>query len=297
MLFSRMKNQNSSSLGVTAQDNTSARSVQSEPPPPLQNDPPPPTPITHMPRRTTSCQEGLRGGAGGNSVPVTTEEAPAEDLTCSITESDLQSNNSHLNASFPSLASSTLLDLAQFDMGPPPLPPPQLSTAVKNSFIGGAGPHCPSPHQRMDSSLVERRSRARVGKMKIVELKVLGRDFGSKVLEALRFVFKSYQPAVALSRESLRGPSWGDDGAVMERFARNLMDSGCVERAEDLSVLSDLLRFTHDILTAVLSKEKELKQYLPLQTQQEFSLNGPVSNIITSQHVTALLRLCASWSR
>ena len=144
---------------------------------------------------------------------------------------------------------------------------------------------------------VERRSRARVGKMKIVELKVLGRDFGSKVLEALRFVFKSYQPAVALSRESLRGPSWGDDGVVMERFARNLMDSGCVERAEDLSVLSDLLRFTHDILTAVLSKEKELKQYLPLQTQQEFSLNGPVSNIITSQHVTALLRLCASWSR
>lgn len=147
---------------------------------------------------------------------------------------------------------------------------------ASNTFVSaGAGPHCPQTYDT-DSSLIQRGSRTRISRTKVSALRVLGRHFGSHVLSALRMAFKSYEPAVALTQQSLRGPSWGKDGVEMERFAHDIMDSGEVDRAEDLPILCEVLNFAHEVLEKVLSRETEVKHYLPAQKAAEFAPNGPV---------------------
>ena len=144
---------------------------------------------------------------------------------------------------------------------------------ASNTFVSaGAGPHCPDT----DSSLIQRGSRTRISRTKVSVLRVLGRHFGSHVLSALRMVFKSYEPAVALTQQSLRGPSWGKDGVKMERFAHDIMESGEVDCAEDLPILCEVLNFVHDVLEKVLSRETEVRHYLPAQKAADFAPNGPV---------------------
>ena len=112
--------------------------------------------------------------------------------------------------------------------------------------------------------------------MKLTSLRVMGRNFGSNVLQALRMAFKSYEPAVALTQVNLKGPIFRDDAAEMERLARSIMDSGEVDRAEDLFILCEVLQFTHDVLKKVLSRETEVKCYLPIQKVADFAPDGPV---------------------
>ena len=212
----------------------------------------------------------------GRTVPssVLSEPTPPAELSFSFTDSDLLSNNSHLKTSFPSLPSSTQTSVSSSNQHQPEF---SDSGMASNTFVSaGAGPHCPQPPSDSDSSLIQRPTRARKSQMKLTSLRVMGRNFGSNVLQALRMAFKSYEPAVALTQVNLKGPIFRDDAAEMERLARSIMDSGEVDRAEDLFILCEVLQFTHDVLKKVLSRETEVKCYLPIQKVADFAPDGPV---------------------
>ena len=230
---------------------------------------PAPTVDPALPHPQASKGESMIGASSVISQP-----SPAAHLSYSFTESDLLSNNSHLKSTFPSLPSSTQTSDSssyhqQSALG--------ASTMSATTFVSaGAGPNCPQTPSDTDSSLIQRGTRTRNSWMKVSVLKVLGRNFGSHPLSALRMAFKSYEPAVALTQQSLKGPSFGEDGVQMERFAHSIMDSGVVDRGDELPMLSELLHFTHEVLNKVLSRETEVKKYLPAQKAADFAPNGPV---------------------
>ena len=211
--------------------------------------------------------------------PSATQPLPFELESFSFTESDLLSHNSYLKTSFPSLPSSTQAS----ELSTPPLIRERLPRTMDSahSFVSaGAGPHCPPPTcengMDLDSTLVQRGSRARVSRIKQTGFRVLSKNFGTHVLSALRMAFKSYEPAVQLMRKSLKGPDFEADGEQLEQFAYQLMERGEVTRPEDLCMLTDVLQFTYDILAKVLAREAEVRQNLPAQKMVDFALDGPV---------------------
>ena len=218
--------------------------------------------------------EGYKGRSRAVTSSVLSEPTPPAELTFSFTDSDLLSDNSHLKTSFPSLPSSTQTSVSLSNQQQPAL---SGSGMASNTFVSaGAGPHCPQPPSDSDSSLIQRVSRGRLPRLKHAALTVLGRNFSIHALSALRMAFKSYPPAVALTQVNLKGPIFKEDAAEMERFAHAIMDSGEVDRAEDLFILCEVLHFAHDVLKKVLSRETEVSCYLPAQIAADFAPNGPV---------------------
>ena len=218
-------------------------------------------------------REGYKGHSRAVHSSVLSEPTLPAELSFSFTDSDLLSNNSHLKTSFPSLPSSTQTSASSSNQQQPAF---SGSGMASNTFVSGAGPHCPQPPSDSDASVIQRGSRGRKSQPKLTELRVLGRNFGIHALSALRMAFKAYEPAVALTRKSLKGPSYAEDGAQMERFAHGIMDSGVVDRAEDLYILCEVLHFTHDVLEKVLTRETEVSRHLPAQNRADFAPNGPV---------------------
>ena len=222
-----------------------------------------------------------------NSIPQsvpsqsssTSQPFPPELESYSYTESDLLSHNSYLKSTFSSLASST--QTSDFSVSTPARDSPSGRMESTHSFVSaGAGPHCPPPTSdngmTLESSLVQRGSRARASRLKLSGLRVLGKNFGTHVLSALRMVFKSYEPAVQLTRKSLKGPDYEADGEQLEQFAYQLMEGGEVTQPADLCMLTDVLQFTQDNLEKVLARETEVRQNLPAQKIADFALDGPV---------------------
>ena len=208
---------------------------------------------------------GLKGQTDAvlQSVVGTRASAESTSLDCySFTQSDLSSNNSFLRSSFPSLASST--------------------QSAQTFISAGAGPHCPSayPQEMMDSdsSLVQRGNRFRLSRTKVTGLCVLGVDYGDEPLAALRMVFKTYEPAVTLSKKSLKDPSYEDISEDLEKFALSLMEDGEVKDSEDLCMLSEVLVHVKQVLAKVLARPQQVKRLLPAQKIVEFAPDGPVMN-------------------
>ena len=240
-------------------------------------------PVEVLKRGALTAVGGLKDLGKGDSLSVlrsplsASQNLPQESY--SYTESDLLSDNSFLKSTFPSLASSTQTDYFTNS----PIQQRALLAGMMestNSCLAGAGPHCPAPSSEggvnADSSLVQRGSRARGSRMKVTGLRVLDQNYGGHVLAALRMVFKSYEPAVHLARKSLKGPTFGEDGVELERFAMRLMECGEVTRPEELSMLSDILHLTHDTLVKVLSCEADVRRNLPVQKAADYAPDGPV---------------------
>lgn len=232
-----------------------------------------PAPVSTARGAAPTHLEGYKGCSRPVPSSVLSEPTPPAELSFSFTDSDLLSNNSNLKTSFPSLPSSTQTSVASSNQKQPALSDPGMAS---NTFVTGAGPHCPQPSSDSDSSLIIRGNRGRNSRLRLTALMVLGRNFGSHVLSALRMAFKSYEPAVTLTRVNLKGPAYAEDGAQLERFAHNIMDTGEVDRAEDLYILCEVLHFTHEVLKKVLSRESEVRTRLPAQKVADFAPNGPV---------------------
>ena len=228
---------------------------------------------------------GFKGETHANPSPVASRPSPALEIdsqdSYSFTESDLATSNSFLRSSFPSLSSSTqsantLIHsvIKQSTALPGPLIGPDTFIAA------GAGPHCPLtyPEEKMDSdsSLVKRGNRFRQSVKKVSGLRIFGVDHGPEVLAALRMVFKSYPPAVALSKRSLKDPSYAEIGEELEKFAIQLMDHGEVKDPSDLDMLSEVLLHVKQVLGKVLNRPEQVRCLLPAQKAAEFALGGPV---------------------
>ena len=211
----------------------------------------------------------------------------------SFTDSDLISDNSFLKDTFPSLPSSTQ---TSYSSAPSPILPAITSTrpmvGVDTFISAGAGPHCPlgdSDNRMTDTSLVQRGSRLRLSRTRVSTLRVLGKDHGSEVMAALRMAFKTYEPAVALMKKSLKDPSYDGEGEEIEKFALRLMDDGLVDQADQLCMLSELLHTTQEVLDKVLSREQEVKRLLIGQKVQDFAIDGPVRRRL-SEVINAIVK-------
>ena len=236
-------------------------------------------------RRCTREPPGFKGEPRAAPTPVESRPSPALEFSSqdsySFTESDLATSNSFLRSSFPSLASSTQSANTLIHSVI------KQSTALSSPLIGadtfisaGAGPHCPLtyPEEEMgpDSSLVTRGNRFRQSVTKVSNLSIFGVDHGPEVLDALRMVFKSYEPAVALSKRSLKDPSYAEIGSDLEKFALLLMEHGEVTDPSDLFMLTEVLLHVKQVLGKVLARPDQVSRLLAAQRVAKFALGGPV---------------------